>query len=126
MKTTLKIFAILTIATVVFAQNLPDKGPVAFDVYDVNKDNQISQAEFNAIKNQRMTEKYNKGYPMRKAGSSPTFEDMDLNKDGKIIQTEMTTFQQQRFNTRMNQKMKQRGQKGFMQKGMPIQNNGTN
>lgn len=126
MKTTLKIFAILTIATVVFAQNLPNRGPIGFEAYDANKDNKISEMEFDTIKNQRMTEKYNQGYPMRNAANSPTFQDMDANNDGKITQTEMTTFQQQRFNQRMNQKMKQRGQKGFMQKGMPIQNNGTN
>lgn len=110
MKTVTKILAITCIATVVFAQNLPNRGPLSFDVYDSNHDNKITQSEFDNIKNQRMTQKYQQGMPMRNAGNSPTFQDVDANGDGVVNQTELTNHQQKRFS--------QRGQgKGFMQKG---------
>ncbi|WP_421716846.1 EF-hand domain-containing protein [Arcobacter arenosus] len=123
MKTSKIILSALLVfgATFMFAETLPSFGPVAFSAYDTNKDGQISPAEFNAVKEKRMTQKAEQGRLMMNAKNSPSFSDVDTNGDGIISQNELQIHQQARFQNRVNQKnnmMNGQGMGQGMGKGM--------
>lgn len=91
-------------ATFLIAETLPNKGPLPFEAYDKDNNNVITAKEFDAIKQQRMTQKAKDGRVMRNAGNSAVFSDIDTNNDGIITKEELTIHQEKRFMNRMNNK----------------------
>lgn len=89
--------------TLLVAETLPISGPLSFETYDNDKNQVITEKEFNAVKVQRMTQKAQSGRLMKNAGNSPTFLDIDTNADGNITKEELTNHQQKRFSKRINQ-----------------------
>ncbi len=83
-------------ATLLIAETLPTKGPLPFSAYDKDNNNVITAKEFDAIKQQRMTQKANNGKMMRNVGNSPTFLDIDTNNDGIITKEELQVHQQKK------------------------------
>lgn len=102
---------IVTGATFLAAETLPNRGPLPFSAYDKDNNNVITEKEFNTIKAQRMTQKAQSGTMMRNAGNAPIFSDIDSNSDNIITKQELQTHQQKRFSQRVNQK----GAKGMNQ-----------
>ncbi len=103
---TLKLFVTglcLVGTTLLVAETLPTAGPLPFNTYDKDNNQVITKKEFDAIKAQRMTQKFQDGRLMKNAGNSPTFLDIDTNVDGMITKEELTNHQQKRFNQRINQ-----------------------
>ncbi|NCD11397.1 MAG: EF-hand domain-containing protein [Epsilonproteobacteria bacterium] len=76
------------------------RGPVAFESYDTNKDNIITQEEFQGVKNERMSAKAEANMPMRNASNTPEFGFFDTNKDGKITKDEYQKGQLERMQDR--------------------------
>lgn len=73
------------------------RGPIGFEAYDKNKDNVITQEEFDSVKAERMSAKADAGMPMRNATNSPDFSFFDANKDGKITKEEFQKGQLERM-----------------------------
>ena len=69
------------------------RGPIGFEAYDTNKDGMMTQAEFNAVKAERMSANAKAGMPMRNAANSPDFDYFDANKDGKVTKEEFQAGQ---------------------------------
>ncbi|WP_228126516.1 EF-hand domain-containing protein [Candidatus Marinarcus aquaticus] len=116
MKTQLKIGALLVslFCIVPFglsAENMPVRGPMSFEMYDVDKDGFISEKEFYDVRAKRMEQKANMGMPMRNAGNAPDFNAFDKDKDGKISELELLKGQ----NERMQENRANKGFKGNMQ-----------
>lgn len=99
--------------TMLTAQDLSQRGPLAFSIYDMNNDGVITSVEFNDIKAQRINEKYQDGKLMRKARYSPIFEDIDIDKDNVISKDELNIHQKAQYN-----KNKRDGNKRNKGKGM--------
>ncbi len=95
------------------AQELPQRGPIPFSVYDTNNDNFVTEEEFYNARAKRMEQKAAQGMPMRNAGNAPAFTDFDTNGDGKLSEIELLKGQ----NAQMMNKKANKGNKGF-QKGM--------
>lgn len=102
---TLKIATlIVAVSTILFAQNLPNKGPIPFGAYDSNNDGKITQSEFEDTRAKRMSEKYEQGYSLKNAQNAPSFESIDKNKDGVLTKEELQEHQLNRVSERMNNK----------------------
>ena len=105
------------------AQNIPDRGPIKFEVYDTNNDRVVSESEFYNARANRMSKKAKQGKPMRNAGNAPEFGLFDTNNDGKLTKVELLEGQlEQILNKRTNRGSKKQGMKkargqGNMQKG---------
>ncbi len=98
-----KVCVLLALVGLLNAANT-SRGPVAFEAYDTNKDNIITQEEFQSVKNERMSAKAEANMPMRNAVNSPEFGVFDANKDGKITKDEYQKGQLER--------RQERGEKG--------------
>ena len=90
------------------AQELPDRGPVPFNLYDTDGNNLISEDEFYAVRAKRMQKRADDGFPMRNAGNAPDFSEFDSNGDGMLTPEELSAGQQAQMN-------KRRGAKGMGQ-----------
>ncbi len=81
--------ALSMVSSSLMAQNIPDRGPISFSVYDSNNDNFVSQSEFYDARAKRMSKKAAQGKAMRKAGNAPEFEIFDANGDGRLTKLEL-------------------------------------
>ena len=90
----------LVCTTVVVAQDLPNRGPAPFAIYDADGSGSISKDEFDSLKEKKMNQKVEEGKLLKNAGSSPVFEDIDTNKDGNISKEELKIFQDSRLQQR--------------------------
>jgi len=107
-RATFSVGAICLFGSLAFGADLSQRGPISFDIYDVNKDGLVSEKEFYDARAARMTIRAEEGMPMRNAGNAPDFTLFDTNKDGKLTKTELLEGQ----NEQMQNKRSNRGQKG--------------
>ena len=115
----LAVLASLSVVSVtLFAQDFPQRGPIPFSTYDVNKDNVVSESEFYDARAARMTKKANQGMPMRNAANAPDFSVFDTDKDGKITKVELLEGQMKRMQNK-------RASKGQMKKNNRMNNRNT-
>lgn len=79
---------------------LPSRGPLPFSAYDQNGDGGISEAEFDAVRAQRMQSRAEEGRPMKGAAGAPAFGDFDSDGDGIISPAELQAGQAHRMQNR--------------------------
>ena len=106
------------ITSAVMAQDLPQRGPMSFELYDMNKDGFVSEQEFYDLRAKRMEQKAAVGMPMKNAGNAPAFKAFDQNADGKLTELELLkgqSAQMQMKKGNQGNKSKQ-GMKGMMQR----------
>ena len=101
--------------SVVSAEDLPNRGPIEFSSYDINKDGFVSEKEFNDLRLKRMEQKATSGMPMKNAGNAPSFAMFDTNKDGKLTEVELLKGQNKQMQN--NQKNMGMGSSGMKAKG---------
>jgi hypothetical protein len=80
--------------TICPAAEVPSRGPISFGVYDADGNGSISEREFNAVKEQRQSERTAEGRPGFGMAESPTFPQVDTNGDGHITKEELNAAQQ--------------------------------
>lgn len=80
------------------AANLPSRGPVPFATYDSNGDGFISEAEFAAVREPRMTQRDDTGMSgRRRAANAPPFSSFDRDGDGRLTREEFRASQRARM-----------------------------
>lgn len=104
----IKVFSLgllaLLFSAALQSEELSARGPIPFNVYDKDGNGLISEAEFNGVRAERMSQRAADGMPMRNAGNAPMFSAFDSNGDGQLTQEELQAGQQTQ--------MGQRGVKG--------------
>jgi len=73
------------------SQEVPDRAPIPFFIYDKDGDNLISQKEFNEIRLERFSKK---GTSVRGEFNVSSFSTFDKNDDGQLTQRELVSGQQ--------------------------------
>lgn len=71
-----------------------DKGPISFKTFDEDGDGQISEAEFNQARAERMASRAAEGRAMSGAKNMATFDSVDTDGNGTIDQAELQAHQQ--------------------------------
>ncbi|MCP3984236.1 MAG: hypothetical protein GY723_07590 [bacterium] len=99
------------------AEEIPDRGPVSFSVYDKDSDGAISEEEFDAVRAERRQQRASEGRPMRGMAQAPSFSDFDANADGGLSPEELTAGQQKQQQERGGQG---RGQGQGRAQGMDV------
>lgn len=69
----------------------------SYSDYDLNGDGTILEAEFNAAREKRISERKAQGYQMRNLDNMPTFASIDTNNDGEISAGEFLVHRQQQY-----------------------------
>lgn len=108
------IFVSLSCNSVAQTTNLPLRGPLTFEQYDINKDGVINEQEFTSIRAQRMSAKASAGRKMKGRNNAMSFTAFDLNNDGVLKREEFLTGQKAQREQRMqrranNQKKRMKG-----------------
>lgn len=75
------------------SQEVPSRGPIPFEAYDKNGNNQISEDEFHQARSARMSAKAAAGKPLRGGANAPSFSSFDTNKDGQLSRQELASGQ---------------------------------
>lgn len=86
------------------------RGPLPFEVMDLDRDGVISADEHAKVRAERQAVRARQGYPMRNAGMAPSFEQIDADRDGSISHDEFSAWHQNRL------------QYGYPMRGMPRSN----
>lgn len=71
------------------------RGPMPFEVFDLNQDGVVTAEEHAQVRGQRQAARAQMGYPMRNAASAPSFEQLDGDGDGNISREELAGHQVQ-------------------------------
>ena len=97
----------------IYAEPMPQRGPIPFHIYDIDSNGYISQDEFNTRRGQRMESRAAQGNPIQNMALEPNFNQFDTDKDGQLNQDELTRGQQQQMQKRRNMRQGQnRGMSG--------------
>lgn len=97
---TLIVGTLSLLGSLTYAADLAQRGPISFDIYDVNKDGLVSKKEFYDARTKRMTIRSNQGLPMRNASNAPAFTQFDTDKDGKLSKIELLEGQNAQMQSR--------------------------
>ena len=76
------------------------RGPMPFEVIDLDGDGVVTADEHAQLRSERQAVRAQQGYPMRHAGSAPSFEQMDSDGNGSISRQELADFQALRMQQR--------------------------
>jgi hypothetical protein len=76
------------------------RGPMPFEMIDLNRDGVVTAEEHAQVRSERHAVRAQQGYPMRNAGSAPSFEQMDSDGNGSISREELADFQALRMQQR--------------------------
>jgi hypothetical protein len=72
------------------------RGPIPFEVMDLDGDGVVTQAEHAQVRAARQRVRSEQGYPMRNAGNAPPFEQIDRDGNGTLDRDELSAWQTQR------------------------------
>lgn len=106
---TLIVGTLSLLGSLTYAADLAQRGPISFDIYDVNKDGLVSKKEFYDARTKRMTIRSNQGLPMRNASNAPAFTQFDTDKDGKLSKIELLEGQNAQMQSRRSNRGAARG-----------------
>lgn len=90
------------------AQDMPSRGPMSFSEYDANRDDFISEDEFNDVRAKRVSQRTDQKMPMKNVANAPDFNFFDVDKNGKISKIEFLEGQNR-------QMLKNRADRNFKQ-----------
>jgi Ca2+-binding EF-hand superfamily protein len=93
------LFSIAFIPISAYSQQISERGPIPFFLYDKDGDNLISQKEFNEIRSERFAKK---STSMRNEINASSFSAFDKNNDGQLTQRELASGQQIQKDKRFN------------------------
>lgn len=72
------------------AAEMPDRGPISFEVFDINKDGFITEDEHTKVREERIKDKQSQNQTMmRNVGKAPDFKSLDADGDGKVTKIEL-------------------------------------
>ena len=104
------------VPAVLSAEDMPERGPIPFSVYDADRDGFVNEKEFYDARAARMEKKAKQGMPMKKAANAPDFSFFDVDKNGKLSKVELREGQnRQMLKNRANKNLGQRA----MRRDMP-------
>lgn len=72
------------------------RGPLPFEVMDLDKDGVVTAEEHAQIHRERQAYRAQQGYPMRNAGAVAKFDLIDSDSNGAISRDELSAWQAQR------------------------------
>ena len=76
------------------------RGPMSFEMHDLNKDGVISANEFSQARMQRHAVRQKAGYQLRNANKAPVFENIDQDNNGIISRDELSSWHKYRLSQR--------------------------
>jgi len=82
------------------SEEMPERGPIPFAVYDKDGNDLISEQEFYTVRGERMAKRAAEGRPMRGAANAPAFSQFDTNSDGQLTKDELVAGQQAQMEKR--------------------------
>ena len=91
--------------------NIPAKGPISFELYDIDRDGSISKDEFDQIRAKRLAQKSAQGRG-RDPGTKNRmleFKEFDIDKNGSLSRTELESGRQKMRDSNSNQRKKNSG-----------------
>ena len=99
-RTLIFAFSLLALSAAFAVQARPfggPRGPMPFDVMDLDNDGYVSTQEFAKHRDTRMAARAAQGRLLRNAGQAPRFASWDLDSDGRLSRSEVGAGQQARF-----------------------------
>ena len=110
MNTFTKSIAMTVLASavsLVYAQStvITARGPIPFNVIDLDANGSISEQEFNMVHQQRMSARAAEGRPMRGMVNHPVYADFDTDGDGQLTPDELAAGQQIQRQKRQGMRM---------------------
>jgi len=83
------VAAMLSVSSL-YAAEMPDRGPIPFEAFDVNKDGFITEDEHTKVREERIIKKSSQNQTMmRNVGNAPDFKSLDADGDGKVTKMEL-------------------------------------
>ena len=73
-----------------------ERGPVPFEVMDLNRDGVVTAEEHAQLRAQRRAARAQQGYPMRNAASAPNYEQIDTDGNGTVSPEEFAAHRARR------------------------------
>jgi Ca2+-binding EF-hand superfamily protein len=103
------------------AEEIPQRGPIPFAVYDADGNELISEEEFFSLRGKRQVARSKEGRQMRGATSAPAFSKFDTDGDGQLTKDELAAGQTAQTGNRRAMGMGQdRGMSKGMGRNMPV------
>ncbi|MGE3614216.1 MAG: hypothetical protein AB7G20_12160 [Sulfurimonas sp.] len=83
------VAAMLSVSSL-YAAEIPDRGSIPFEAFDINKDGFITEDEHTKVREERIKEKQSQNQRMmRNVGNAPDFKSLDADGDGKVSKMEL-------------------------------------
>jgi len=100
------------------AEELPQRGPIPFYIYDINANGSISQDEFNTIRGLRMKNWQQQGRPIQNMALEPNFNEFDSDNNGQLSPAELNRGQQMQRQKHRQMRQNQMAMRQGQAKGM--------
>ncbi|MDQ1263479.1 MAG: hypothetical protein QG559_480 [Campylobacterota bacterium] len=86
----LSFVAAMLLVSNAYATEVPDRGPIPFEVFDANKDGAITEDEHTKAREERLKQAQSQNQRMmRNVENAPDFKSLDTDGDGKVTKLEL-------------------------------------